>query len=97
MIKITNGVKTIEVTHGAYENVFKKQGYREEVTKAERAKEAPQKPAKTADEKFIDSILEKPIATWDKEEIKKYAAIKGIDLTGTKSVNEARERVKKTL
>ena len=46
------------------------------------------------DEEFVETILKKPLASWNKEEVKRFAAIKGIDLTGTKSANDAKERIK---
>ena len=46
------------------------------------------------DDKYCEEILEKPIAQWSKEEIKKFAEIKEIDITGTKNAGEARDRIK---
>lgn len=49
---------------------------------------------KSDDDKYCEEILEKPIAQWSKEEIKKFAEIKEIDITGTKNAGEARDRIK---
>ena len=49
---------------------------------------------KLEDDKYCEEILEKPIAQWSKEEIKKFAEIKEIDITGTKNAGEARDRIK---
>ena len=49
---------------------------------------------KDEDEIFVNSIQKKPLASWNKEEVKRYAAIFDIDLSGTKSANEAKERIK---
>ena len=49
---------------------------------------------KPEDDKYCEEILEKPIAKWSKEEIKKFAEIKEIDITGTKNAGEARDRIK---
>lgn len=49
---------------------------------------------KSDDDKYCEEILEKPIAKWSKEEIKKFAEIKEIDITGTKNAGEARDRIK---
>ena len=49
---------------------------------------------KSEDDKYCEEILEKPIAQWSKEEIKKFAEIKEIDITGTKNAGEARDRIK---
>jgi hypothetical protein len=42
----------------------------------------------------IIEIEEKPISNWSKEEVKLYADHYEIELTGTKNVNEAKERIK---
>lgn len=47
-----------------------------------------------SDEKFVETLQKKPLASWNKDEVKKYAAIYNIDLSGTKSANDAKERIK---
>lgn len=49
---------------------------------------------KTEDEIFVETVTKKPLASWNKDEVKRYAAIYNIDLTGTKSANDAKERIK---
>lgn len=49
---------------------------------------------KSDDEIFAETIRKKPLASWNKDEVKRYAAICNIDITGTKSANEAKERIK---
>lgn len=97
MVKITNGLRTIEVTRGAYESVYKHQGYTP-VKEAQEAKtQAPAnqgEPEKTDDELFLEEIAEKPLSQWNKDEVKRFAALKGIDISGTKNVNEAKDRIK---
>lgn len=39
-------------------------------------------------------LLEKPLSQWNKNEVKGFAEANGIDLTGTKNVGEAKDRVK---
>lgn len=103
MIKITNGVRTVEVTNGAFQTVYKQQGYRpvDEVN-AETATTAPAASAAgnqgngedpNADEKWLLEIAEKPLSQWSKEEVKRFAALNHVDLTGTKNVNEAKELI----
>ena len=46
---------------------------------------------------LIDEIIEKPISQWNKEEIKKFAALKDIDISGTKNATEAKELIKQFL
>ena len=42
----------------------------------------------------MEEILEKPISQWSKGEVKRFAAIKKIDISGTKNANEAKEIIK---
>jgi hypothetical protein len=94
MVKITNGVNVFEVTRGAFDGIYSRQGYRlidEAKTKASETSNAPEK---TEDEIFVEEILEKPISQWSKGEVKRFAAIKKIDISGTKNANEAKEIIK---
>lgn len=89
MVTITNDVNVFEVTHGAFDGIFSRQNYRL-VSEDKR----PTIPEKSEDEIFIEEILEKPISQWNKEEVKRFAAIKEIDISGTKNANEAKEIIK---
>ena len=95
MVKITNGVNVFEVTRGAFDGIYSRQGYKlvDENKKAE-VPVASAAPEKTEDEIFVEEILEKPISQWNKEEVKRFAAIKEIDISGTKSANEAKKIIK---
>lgn len=95
MVKITNGVNVFEVTRGAFDGIYSRQGYKlvGENKEAE-APAAPVAPEKTEDEIFVEEILEKPISQWNKDEVKRFAAIKEIDISGTKNANEAKEIIK---
>ena len=93
MVKITNGVNVFEVTRGAFDGIYSRQGYRLVNEKAEvKAPEALAK--KSEDDIFVEEILEKPISQWNKEEVKRFAAIKEIDISGTKNASEAKEIIK---
>ena len=95
MVKITNGVNVFEVTRGAFDGIYSRQGYRLVDEKVEaNASEAPAAPEKSEDDIFVEEILEKPISQWNKEEVKRFAAIKEIDISGTKNANEAKEIIK---
>lgn len=95
MVKITNGVNVFEVTRGAFDGIYSRQGYKLVDEKAEaNAPEAPAAPEKSEDDIFVEEILEKPISQWNKEEVKRFAAIKEIDISGTKNANEAKEIIK---
>lgn len=103
MVKITNGKNVFEVTSGAYDSIYRHQGYqvigeKEQDFGADTPEnEGEGTPTKTADELFVEELLAKPISQWNKDEVKRFAAIKGIDLTGTKNVNEAKEVIKKAI
>ena len=93
MVKITNGVNVFEVTRGAFDGIYSRQGYVLLNENKHDNKDADTS-EKTEDEKFIDEIIEKPISQWSKEEVKRLAAIKEIDISGTKNANEAKEIIK---
>lgn len=100
MVKITNGVNVFEVTRGAFDGIYSRQGYtimNEKAAEGAKAPEAPKAPEKTEDEIFVEEILEKPISQWNKDEVKRFAGIKEIDITGTKNANEAKEIIKSFL
>lgn len=97
MVKITNGVNVFEVTRGAFDGIYSRQGYtimNEKAAKSTKTPKAPKAPEKTEDEIFVEEILEKPISQWNKGEIKRFAAINEIDISGTKNANEAKEIIK---
>lgn len=95
MVKITNGVNVFEVTRGAFDGIYSRQGYKLIDEKAGvKAPEAPAASEKSEDDIFVEEILEKPISQWNKEEVKRFAAIKEIDISGTKNANEAKEIIK---
>lgn len=95
MVKITNGKDIFEVTRGAFDGIYSRQGYtiidENEVNSDVNANSIPEK---TEDEKFLDEIIEKPLSQWNKEEVKRFAVLKEIDITGTKNINEAKDIIK---
>lgn len=95
MVKITNGTNVFEVTRGAFDGIYSRQGYRIIGDKAvEEVNANNDVPDKTEDEIFIEEILEKPISQWNKDEVKRFAALREIDITGTKNANEAKAIIK---
>ena len=94
MVKITNGVNVFEVTRGAFDGIYSRQGYY--IMDKDKSVNASVEPIheKSEDEIFVEEILEKPISQWNKEEVKHFAAIKEIDISGTKNANEAKEIIK---
>lgn len=122
MVKITNFVNTFEVTQGAYDDIFKKQGFELVEETPRKKKKAINKPVKEAvedyngeedeweeaeeatgkdyiaeEEAYIDELLKKPISQWNKEEVKTYASIKGLDISETKNIGEARNIIKQSI
>lgn len=97
MVKITNGSNIFEVTNGAYEGIYKAQGYSVMTEKQEKkiAKDAEIVEEKEAT--VLEDLLEKPISQWTKADTKEFAELKGIDLSGTKNINEAKELIKASL
>lgn len=96
MVKITNFVNTFEVTQGAYDDIFKKQGF-ELVEDKEDKKETIEETKKTNEEEYIEELMEKPISQWNKEEVKTYASLKNIDISNTKNIGEARNIIKQSI
>lgn len=102
MIKITNGTEIYEVTCGAFETVYKPMGFYEfngkpvehadDVVVDEPEQEVDDE--QSEDDAWCEELEKKPIGQWNKAEVKQYASIKGVDITGTKSINEAKDRIK---
>lgn len=119
MIKITNGISTLEVTKGAYNTIYKPMGFQSleelnnaeiEITEDEVLDEENLSDAVNEDEEVketgkndlvknsrIEELKAKPISGWSKQEVKEYAKLANVDLTGTKSVDEAKAVIAKTL
>lgn len=99
MVKITNGKNIFEVTRGAFDGIYSRQGYTilDENKSAEQNGIIDEIPEKTEDEMFIDEIIEKPLSQWNKDETKRFAAIKNIDISNTKNATEAKEIIKQFL
>ena len=100
MVKITNGRDTFEVTEGAFEGIFIHQGFKKVDGKKEEPKiildevEIPVVDAADEFDELEEVENEKPVSQWTKAEVKEFARANGIDLSGTKNVNEAKEIIK---
>ena len=100
MVNITNGIQTLKVSRGAFDSIFKNMGYTivensvESVEKEVEESEEEKESEKSADEIFAEELVEKPISNWSKEEVKRFAEIKGIDISGTSNPKEAKEIIK---
>lgn len=101
MVTIKNGNNIHVVTEGAYKEIFSRLGYEIISGKEEISTETPidmdDNTMSEEDMEFILGIEEKPISQWSKTEVKKYAELKRIDITGTKNVNEAKAIIKEFL
>lgn len=97
MVDITNLVNTYSVTKGAYEDIFKRQGFKPVKEEAEDKKETVEETKKTDEEAYIEELMEKPISQWNKEEVKTYASLKNVDISNTKNIGEARNIIKQSI
>lgn len=96
MVKITDGVNYFEVTTGAYEEIYKRQGFEivddsieDYVDDEEGSDDEP--------DSIDDESSDEPLSEWSSKKVKAFARENGIDLTGTKSVDEAKERINEFL
>ena len=101
MVKITNGINVFEVPSGAAK-AYEASGYHiitdseaDKVIIEDEVVEDVEDVANDAndDDRFIEEIMEKPVSQWNGEEIRRYASIKGIDLTGVRTTKQARSAV----
>jgi len=88
-VRITDGVNEIEVSQGAFENISK-QGFTEVKHEPEKKAELVEK----TDEEIVAEIEEKPLSKWNKADVKRYADVYGIDISGTKNIEEARDIIR---
>lgn len=103
MVKITDGQCTLVVTRGAFDGVYRQQGYRlvndhathkSDTVHTDVQKDLQKKQPSEANDDVQSDLEMKPISQWTKSEVKAYAAQFGIDLAGTKNVGEAKDRIK---
>ena len=85
MLKIIkkNGTSTsiLEVTQGAFENFYRKQGFVPLAAEpvAVDTEEIPDIPPQSEEDLFRASVATKPISQWTSKELKRYATLAGID------------------
>ena len=93
MIKITNGIDVFEVSNGAYEGIYSRQGFHPLQENA--VMFSGELTEDTSEEQaFAEEIVEKPISMWTKEELKRFADFYEIDLSGMTSTENVRQLVK---
>lgn len=88
---VKNG-REIIVTDGAYDEIFKRQGW--EIAKDE-VEEIVQEEQEELSE--FDKLRAKPLGKWTAKETKAFADEFEIDVSGTKNSNEAKEIIKEFL
>ncbi len=99
MVKLSNGLSTIVVPSGAVA-MYERTGFRVvkdsdvESTIDNNESVIDTADAEEKESEFITNLLEKPISKWTKEEVKRFANEKGININGTKSVNDAKDRIR---
>lgn len=99
MVKLSNGLTTIVVPSGAVA-MYERTGFRVvKDSNVESVIDNNESVIDTVDteekeSEFITNLLEKPISKWSKEEVKRFANEKGININGTKSVNDAKDRIR---
>lgn len=89
MVKITNGQSVFEVSNGAFEDIYSKQGF-------SIMKNAPKEKVVKVEEPE-NELVEKPISKWTKNEVKQFALDNDIDISNTKNIDEAKELIKEFL
>lgn len=94
-VKMSNLVgKTIEVPRGAVK-AYQGLGFTvDETVATEVVEEVHNEDNGDEDEQFVQELEKKPLSQWNKDEVKQYAAICGVDISGTKNAQEAKERIK---
>lgn len=107
MIKITNGAGVIEVTNGAYEDIYKHHGYYpfDEVVEDDSDQDEDDREDNDDDnnddkvEKVVfdeedKAFLETPFAQWKKVDVEAFVKKYEIDTTEAKNFGDAKQIVK---
>lgn len=93
MVTITNGKQVYTVTNGAFREIYSKQGFTV-YDPSKPAAETKPEPTELSDDDFVEAVEEKPISKWSKAEVRRYAEVFGIDISGTRNVSEAKAVIK---
>lgn len=93
MVTITNGKDVFTVTNGAFSAIYEKQGFTI-YDPSKKTKNDVEAASETTDDEFVEHLEEKPLNKWNKAEVKRYAEVFGIDISGTKSIVEARDVIR---
>lgn len=90
MVIAIKGDHKIKVSRKSFEASFKPIGYKEIRTKASGLKQQQPEPEERGENLEID-IDTIPVSDMDKEQLREYARVHGIDISGTRSPGEARK------
>lgn len=98
MVSITNGVETFTVPEGAVK-IYGSMGFRplSGYNKTTHKMKTMSAENVQSDDGEFDDILSKPISQWNQIEVKEFAAAKGLDVSGAKSLKEAKAIIKDAL
>lgn len=101
MKKIIKNGRVVQVTDGAFKQIFKDKGWKvleEKKQEKEKKQELTNEEKEALElEKQLEVLLEKPLGNWSAKEVKLFAEANDIDITGTKNSNEAKEIIKEYL
>lgn len=99
MVKVTNGVETFTIPEGATK-VYEKMGFKP-INSMHSRKSATKHVDKETNDNIGDDVfadlLQKPISQWNQDEVKEFAAAKGYDVSGAKSLKQAKAIIKEAL
>lgn len=92
MIEVTNGMTTHVITKGAL-MIYRPMGFSEVKHDAVAHEDEPADAPQT-DEEFVEEVEGIPLAQWSTLQVKRYAQVYGIDISGTKSKDEALDMIR---
>lgn len=81
------------MTNGAFSAIYEKQGFTI-YDPSKKAKKNVETASEMTDDEFVEQLEEKPLNKWNKTEVKRYAEVFGIDISGTRSISDARDVIR---
>lgn len=96
LVKITNGDITLEVSSGAFANSYKNCGFSVVESDAEETILEIAEDEDESEELEVqqENIVQKPIGSWTKQELKDFAKKNDIDTAGATSTQEVKAIIK---
>lgn len=93
-IKKAGSPEVLKVTKAAYKSHFEKNGWRP--VKKTKTKTVGSRSAVEGIpvDKRIEALMVAPLSHWTPQDVKYFAEVKGIDLNGTRTAAEAKDRIK---